>query len=53
MEVSGSYMMHDILPSVSNAEADIRIHSLLLKQTLNRFVMPRFPLNYFCFEKHS
>lgn len=38
-EVSRSFMMYDISPSVSHAEADTKIHSLLLSQMLNRFAM--------------
>lgn len=40
IEVSRSFMMYDISPPVSNAEADTKIHSLLLSQMLNRFAMP-------------
>lgn len=53
VEVSRSYMMYDSLFSVSNAEADTKIHSLLLSQTVHRFALPFFTLNYFCFGKHS
>lgn len=53
LEVSRSYMMYDISPSVCNTEADTKIHSLLLSQTLHRFAMVFFTLPYFCFGKQS